>query len=332
MLSLHALSVDDYVRGVLEGDRAVLGRTLTLVESRAERHRVLAGEVLTRLLPYGGRALRVGLTGVPGAGKSTLLEALGSRLTAGGTRVAVLAVDPTSARSGGSILGDKTRMIRLARDPLAFVWPSPSGGALGGVTRRTRESIIVLEAAGFDAVIVETVGVGQSEVAVASMVDTFVLLWLPGSGDELQGIKRGIVELADVVVVHKADGVMRTAAEVTAGEVRAALRYLAPTLEGWTTEVVTASSTEGTNLEAVWDAVLDHRRALELGGRLATRRAAQAVSAMWGAAEDSVLVRWRSDPAIRSTAASLEEAVAAGHLPPTIAAERLLSARSLAAG
>jgi LAO/AO transport system kinase len=257
---------------------------------------------------------------VPGAGKSTFLEALGTMLTGRGERVAVLAIDPTSQKSGGSILGDKTRMPRLARDDRAFVRPSPSGGAIGGVAPRTREALAVCEAAGYGVVIVETVGVGQSETAVAGMVDTFVLLWLPSSGDELQGIKRGIVELADVVVINKADGERKAAAERAAAEVSAALRYLEPTAPGWRTPVLTASALEGTNVAAVWDAITSHRGLLERAALLEPRRREQEVAAMWRAVDAEALRGLRAS----TRAARLEAEVRAGRLPTTVAARRIL--------
>lgn len=320
------VSVDAYVAGVRAADRAVLGRALTLIESNAERHRARAEELLVRLLPHAGGAVRCGITGVPGAGKSTFLEALGTRLTAGGAKVAVLAVDPTSTKSGGSILGDKTRMAALARDPRAFVRPSPSGGALGGVARKTREAMLVCEAAGFDVVIVETVGVGQSETEVASMVDTFALLWLPSSGDELQGIKRGIVELADVVVVNKADGERVAAAERAAAELSAALRYLAPSTEGWAVPVRTASALEGRGVDEVWSAIESHRAHLERTGQLASRRRAQEVAAMWRAVELELVRRVHARDDLRALAASLEREVASGALPAAVAASRIVAA------
>jgi LAO/AO transport system kinase len=312
------------LEGVRRGDRAAIGRALTLVESNASRDRARAESLLLAALPHAGRSIRIGLTGVPGAGKSTFLEALGTALTAQGKRVAVLAIDPTSTRSGGSILGDKTRMPRLSRDPLAFIRPSPSGGALGGVARKTREAIVICEASGADVVIVETVGVGQSEIAVASMVDTFVLLWLPSSGDELQGIKRGIVELADVVVVNKADGERVTAAERARAELSAALRYLAPTAPGWSTPVLTASALEGKHIDATWTAILAHRDAL--GAGLAEKRREQDVAAMWTAADSELVRRAHASRSVRALADSLERDVASGKIPPAIAAARIVDA------
>lgn len=319
-------SIDEYVEGVLNADRAVIGRALTLVESNSVRHRRPAEELLTRLLPHGGRAMRIGFTGVPGAGKSTFLEALGTLLLSEGKRVAVLAVDPTSARSGGSILGDKTRMAQLGRSERAFIRPSPTGGALGGVARKTREMLQVCEAAGFDVVFVETVGVGQSETAVHEMVDTFVLLWLPSSGDELQGIKRGIVELADLVVVNKADGERIAAAQRAALEIKSALRYLAPATPEWRTPVLTASAQEGTYIDAVWSTIRAHRAHLEQEGRLTTKRREQDIRAMWVAIESELLERARARTEVRGLASHLEAEVAAHRLPATVAAARMVAA------
>jgi LAO/AO transport system kinase len=322
------LSIDEYIHGVLRADRAVIGRALTLVESNAERHRERAEELLTRLLPHTGRAMRVGFTGVPGAGKSTFLEALGNLLVSEGKRVAVLAVDPTSARSGGSILGDKTRMAQLGRSDRAFIRPSPTSGALGGVARKTREMLQVCEAAGFDVVFVETVGVGQSEIAVHGMVDSFVLLWLPSSGDELQGIKRGIVELADLVVVNKADGERVAAAQRAALEIGSALRYLAEATPEWRTPVLTASAQEGVNIDAVWSTIRAHRAHLELDGRLAARRREQDLRAMWTAVECELLDRVRTRAEVRGLASQLETEVAEHRLPASVAAARIVAAMS----
>jgi len=267
-------AVADWVAGIVAGDRAVLGQAITLVESSRADDRVAARAVLAALPRKA--ALRVGLSGAPGAGKSTLIEALGLMLTGQGKRVGVLAIDPSSERTGGSILGDKTRMPRLANDARAFIRPSPSGGALGGVAARTREALAVLEGAGFDVVIVETVGVGQSETAVRHLTDTFVLLALPGAGDELQGIKRGIMEAADVVLVTKADGDNVGGAVRAASQLRGALRLL-PRDDGWTTPVLTVSALQGEGLEAAWDAVERHRA--HIAPALEERRGQQAVQA-----------------------------------------------------
>jgi GTPase len=318
------LTLDGYVAGVLAGDRTVLGRAITLVESERQDHQELAQELLGRLLPETGRGYRVGITGVPGVGKSTFIEVLGTRLTAAGHRVAVLAVDPTSSVSRGSILGDKTRMERLARDPLAFIRPSPTGGSLGGVGRKTRETILVCEAAGFDVVLVETVGVGQSETLVAQMVDFFMLLMLPGAGDELQGIKRGIMELADLVAITKADGANAARAMEAQRQFAAALRLLTPHGAPWQPAVLSCSALEGTGIEELWAKVEEHRGALEARGELQARRREQRVRWMWSMVEDGLLGLLRNRPGLAALAPDLETAVAAGTLTPTAAARRLL--------
>ena len=274
-------TVDELVDGVLARDRATLGRALTLVESTLSDHRGRAADLLAALLPHAGGAHRVGITGVPGVGKSTFIEALGTQLTASGRRVAVQAVDPTSTVTGGSILGDKTRMQRLANDPDAFVRPSPTAGTLGGVTRTTRETLLVLEAAGFDVVLVETVGVGQSETLVARMVDFFLALMLPGAGDELQGIKKGLLELADMIVVNKADGDNARAARTAARDYSAALRLTHPASASWTPQVVTCSGLTGEGLPGLWTRIEEHREALTASGEWDERRRGQQLAWMW---------------------------------------------------
>lgn len=321
-----AIDISEYEQGVLAGDRAWLGRAITLVESTRTDHQALAQELLVRLLPAAGGALRVGITGVPGVGKSTFIDAMGGRLTARGHRVAVLAVDPSSKRTGGSILGDKTRMSQLATDPHAFIRPSPSGGVLGGVARATRESIVVVEAAGYDVVLIETVGVGQSETTVANMVDTFLLLTLARTGDSLQGIKKGVLELADVIAVNKADGAHRIDAEGAARELAAALHLMTP-VAGWMAPVLTCSGAESLHLDEVWDQVLAHHAHLERSGRLRAKRIAQDVAWMWATVDEQLLSRFRHDPAVRALATSLEAAVSDGTTTPTMAAMQLLAAR-----
>ncbi len=317
------------VEGVRNGSRALLARAITLVESRRPDHRAAAQEMLVALLPHAGGAARVGISGVPGVGKSTFIEALGTRLTADGHRVAVLAVDPSSTRTRGSILGDKTRMAKLATDENAFVRPSPSAGTLGGVARATRETIVVMEAAGYDAVLVETVGVGQSEVAVAAMVDTFLLLTIARTGDALQGIKKGILELADVVAVNKADGPHERDARRAASELAGALRMMAPAHADWRPPVLPCSARTGAGLDAVWEAVARHRATLSADGSLARRRADQQVEWMWAMVRDRMMDRLTSDPAVREALPGLERDVRAGGLTPTLAAERLLGALGL---
>jgi len=308
------------------GDRRALARAITLVESTRPDHRAEADSLLSEVLPAAGAAHRIGISGAPGSGKSTLIETLGLHVVDQAHRVAVLAVDPSSSRSGGSILGDKTRMEELTRRDEAFVRPSPTGGTLGGVTRRTREAMLVCEAAGFDVVLVETVGTGQSEVAVEAMVDTFVVLVGPGGGDELQGIKRGIIELADLVVVTKADGELRPAASTTASEYMSALHLLRPKDPAWTPTVLECSALEGRGVAELWAALEAHGRALEASGALGPRRAAQARAWMWGEISAGLLDRIRTRPDLAALSARLADDVAAGRIPPPVAADRVLEA------
>jgi LAO/AO transport system kinase len=311
---------DSLANELTTGDRRALSRAITLVESTRPDHRAAATDLLDRVLPHTGGAMRVGISGTPGAGKSTFVEELGSRLCAQGHSVAVLAVDPSSRRSGGSILGDKTRMERLARHPHAFIRPSPAAGTLGGVARRTREAMLLCEAAGFDIVLVETVGVGQSEVAVADMVDCFVLLVAPGGGDELQGLKRGIIELADVVVVNKADGDLYAAAMRAVADYRHALHLLRPKLPGWEVPVLPVSSLEGTGIDEVWGRITAFLGHLDAVDARNPRREQQAAAWMWDEIRDEVMESFRRDPRI----AALEDDVRAGRLSPASAARRLL--------
>ncbi|MBA3524386.1 MAG: methylmalonyl Co-A mutase-associated GTPase MeaB [Geodermatophilaceae bacterium] len=311
---------------VRAGDRARLARAITLVESTRPDDREAAQRLLMEVLPHAGGAHRVGVSGVPGVGKSTFIEALGMRLIDTGHRVAVLAVDPSSSRSGGSILGDKTRMARLAVAPGSFIRPSPTAGTLGGVARATRESIVLVEAAGYDVVLVETVGVGQSEVAVAAMVDTFLLLTIARSGDALQGIKRGILELADVVAVNKADGSHVGDARAAARELIGAMRMLTPSSDSWRPPVLACSGQSGDGLDEVWSAVQRHRDTLRDKGELVDLRAGQQVQWMWTMVRDQLMDRLRSDGRVRSELPELERAVRAGELTPSLAAQRLLAA------
>ena len=307
------------------GERRALAQAITLVESTRPDHREEAVALLDDLMPDTGHALRVGISGAPGAGKSTFIEALGLQLVERGTKLAVLAVDPSSTRSGGSILGDKTRMEQLARNENVFIRPSPSGGTLGGVARRTREAMLLTEAAGCDAVIVETVGVGQSEVTVASMVDVFVLLLAPAGGDELQGVKRGIVEVADIVVVNKADGDLANTAKQTAAEYANALHVVRTE----PVPVLTCSALTGEGIAAVWDAAASFVENAEASGARAERRAEQAKQWMWSEISDTLIERFRNDPEIRAAIAALEADVASGRMSPSAAARQMLAKRTL---
>ncbi|MED6327384.1 MAG: methylmalonyl Co-A mutase-associated GTPase MeaB [Actinomycetota bacterium] len=313
----------ELVDGVLAGNRASVGRALTLVESSLPNHREQATALLDALAQQVGEAHRVGITGVPGVGKSTFIESLGMHLVDVGHRVAVLAVDPTSTITGGSILGDKTRMPRLANEPAAFVRPSPSAGTLGGVTRTTRESMLVLEAAGHDVVLVETVGIGQSETVVAGMVDFFLVLMLPGAGDELQGIKKGVLELADMIAVNKADGLNEVAARTAARDYSAALRLTQPSSPSWTPPVLTCSGLTGDGLEDLWAQVLGHREALMATGEWEDRRRTQRLAWMWAMVEDLLLASLRSDSAVLDRLAAEEDDVLDGRTNPSAAAARL---------
>jgi LAO/AO transport system kinase len=321
----QAVDVDAYVEGVLARNRTALGRAITLVESSRPDDEAAAQELLTRLLPHAGRAHRIGITGIPGVGKSTFIDAVGSDLTAAGRKVAVLAIDPSSSRTGGSILGDKTRMGRLSVDPAAFVRPSPTSGTLGGVTRSTRETIVVVEAAGYDIVLVETVGVGQSETVVANMVDCFLLLMLARTGDELQGIKKGVLELADVIAVNKADGPHERDAQQAARELASALHLVTPPSATWSPAVLTCSAIEHRDLDAVWGRIEAHQRALEATGELAEKRERQQVEWMWSMIHDRVVTRLRADPAVRARIPELEQAVREGRITPTLAATEVLA-------
>jgi LAO/AO transport system kinase len=316
----------DYASRVLSGDRAVLARAITLIESRKAEHQRKAQEMLVALLPHTGRSVRIGVSGLPGAGKSTFIDAFGTMLTGRGHKVAVLAVDPTSSRTGGSILGDKTRMARLAVDENAFIRPSPTGGTLGGVARATREAILVCEAAGFDVVLVETVGVGQSETAVAEMVDFFLVLMLAGGGDELQGIKKGVLELADMIAVTKADGDNVARAQAAAADYSHALRILTPASPTWSPPVVTVSALENRGLDAVWERIGAYRRLTQATGEWQRRRASQQVRWMWAMLDDRLLGRFKADARVKKLAPALEHAVAAGTITPALAVERLLAA------
>ena len=325
------LALDELVAGVRGRDPAVLGRAISLLESTVPADRARAGELLARLLPHAGGAVRVGVSGVPGVGKSTFIETLGTALTAAGHRIAVLAVDPSSRISGGSILGDKTSMTRLATDRNAFIRPSPTAGTLGGVAPRTPEAILLCEAAGFAVVLVETVGVGQSETAAADMTDVFLVLMLPGGGDELQGIKRGLLERADVVAVNQADGPQRERAERTARDYALGLSLMRGAEAGGAPPVLTCSGLEGRGVDEVWGALLDRRSRATVDGVLADRRRAQRLVWMWSQVEQRVRAALEADASRAAQVRDVSEAVADGRLPPSVGADRLLDSLRLGA-
>jgi GTPase len=310
-------------RDLRGGSRAALARAITLVESRRTDHQAAARELVQALLPHTGQAIRVGITGSPGVGKSTTIDALGMYLIEQDHKVAVLAVDPSSARTGGSILGDKTRMAQLAASEQAFIRPSPASGTLGGVAAKTREAMLLCEAAGFDVILVETVGIGQSETAVCDMTDFFLALMLPGGGDELQGIKKGLVELADMIAINKADGDNLKRANITAADYRGALHLLSPRSVHWHPPVVTYSAATGRGIGELWHKVMEHRKAMTASGEFAQRRRDQQVKWMWSMLEQRIMARLRTDAAIRGRVRKLEAEVASGHLTPAVAAAQL---------
>ncbi|MDF2582898.1 MAG: protein kinase [Mycobacterium sp.] len=319
-------SVAELAAAVRGGDRSGLARAITLVESTRPDHRQQAQELLLELMPEAGSAIHVGITGVPGVGKSTTIEALGMHLIEAGHRVAVLAVDPSSTRTGGSILGDKTRMAKLAVHPDAYIRPSPTSGTLGGVARATRETIVLLEAAGFDVILVETVGVGQSEVTVSDMVDSFVFLTLARTGDQLQGIKKGVLELADVVVVNKADGEHAVEANAAARELTGALRLIYPRETLWRPPVLTMSALTGAGLAELWETVEKHRKVLTDAGEFEARRRKQLVNWTWAMVRDTVLDRVLGNPEVKRIRSELERQVLDGELTPALAAQQILDA------
>jgi LAO/AO transport system kinase len=317
------LTLAAYADDILGWNRAILARAITLIESNRPDHQEMAQELLERLLPHTGRSIRVGLTGVPGAGKSALIEALGCRLTAAGHRLAVLAIDPSSVRSGGSLLGDKTRMVRLSADPNAFIRPSPSGGALGGVARKTRETMLVCEAAGCDVVLIETVGVGQSEVSVASMTDFLLVLMVAGAGDELQGIKRGLLELADMIAITKADGENVNRANLAASKYAFAMRLLRG---GEQPPVVTCSSLDGSGIDDIWRIIVERTRERERSGALEAQRSAQAAKWMWSLVDEQIRETMQQTEAIRRVAEDAERDVRIGTLSPVLGAQAIVRA------
>ena len=308
------------------GERAALARAITLVESRRDDHRQSARDLLQDLMPHTGGSIRVGVTGMPGVGKSTSIDALGTHLTGAGHKVAVLAVDPSSRRTGGSILGDKTRMARLAADPNAFIRPSPAAGTLGGVAATTRETMLLCEAAGYDVVLVETVGIGQSETTVRDMTDFFLVLMLAGAGDELQGLKKGVLELADMLAVNKADGDNMMRAKAAAAEYAAAFHILQPQSADWSPPVLTYSALTGDNIPQIWRHVLDHRARMSANGEHAARRREQQVRWMYAMLETRLTARLTSDQGLRARLPELEAAVADGRLAPAVAVEEIAAA------
>jgi LAO/AO transport system kinase len=313
-------------RKLRAGDRATLARAITLIESKRADHQREAHRLVQELLADTGKAVRVGITGTPGVGKSMTIDALGTYLTGRGHRVAVLAVDPSSTRTGGSILGDKTRMARLANDANAFIRPSPSAGTLGGVAAKTRETMLICEGAGFDVILVETVGIGQSETAVADMTDFFLVLMLPGGGDELQGIKKGVVEIADMIAVNKADGDNIKRAKAAAGEYRAALHILTPRSPNWMPPVITYSALTGDGIAELWQQVQAHRRQLSVVGEFAERRREQQVKWMWAMLEDRFRLHLTTDAKLKARLPAIEKAVADGTLSPALAVDEIATA------
>lgn len=318
------LTVAEYAAGIKSGDRAKLAQAITLIESVKPEHQQHAQELLLSLSPDTGKSIRVGISGVPGAGKSTFIETLGTNLTKAGHKVAVLAVDPTSTRTGGSILGDKTRMAKLSNDPNAYIRPSPTSGTLGGVTRTTRETILICEAAGYDVILVETVGVGQSEVAVSEMVDFFMVILIAGAGDELQGIKKGVLEIADMIALNKADGDNAQRAKTSAAEYQHALRIITPKDKEWIPPVVTISALENLGVDDLWRRVTDRHRHLKESGGLDSLRQRQQVRWMWAMIEDRLTSRLKSHPDVKAKVPEVETAIVDGTMTPTLAAEQLL--------
>jgi LAO/AO transport system kinase len=318
------METQDYIDGVLTQNRRIVAKTITLIESSLAAHQEKAKTIVDALLPYAGQAVRIGITGVPGVGKSTYIESFGLQLVKQGHRVAVLAVDPSSSKSGGSIMGDKTRMERLSLEQQAFIRPSPSSGTLGGVARRTRETMIVCEAAGFDIIIVETVGVGQSETTVASMVDFFLVLMLAGAGDELQGIKKGVLELADAIAINKADGNNIEHAKKAKIEYEKALNLLTPSSKIWSPPVLTCSAVTLDGIDKIWQTILDHRKKLESSGELADKRRKQALDWLWALVEEGLRERFYRNPDVKKILAEIVAAVEKGETAPTAAAQQLL--------
>jgi len=317
-------SPQEYAAGVLDQNRLMLARTITLIESTLPEHQDIARQVINHLLPHTGKAIRLGITGVPGAGKSTYIESFGTMLTEMGHKVAVLAIDPSSTRSGGSILGDKTRMEKLAVNPKAFIRPSPASGTLGGVGRRTRETMLVCEAAGFDVIIIETVGVGQSETTVASMVDFFLLLMIAGGGDELQGIKKGVLEVADAIVINKADGDNILRAKTARKEYETALHMLMPNSPNWSPPVLTCSALEHTGIDKIWETILDHRTKLTASGEIARKRQTQALDWLYSLLDEGLKQWFYTNPQVKAELTQFVDQIEKHEISPTDAADKLL--------
>lgn len=320
----RSIDIEKYVEGVLAGNRAMLARAITLVESNAPHHLPLAQDLLQQLLPHTGQSIRIGITGVPGAGKSTFIDTFGSYLTSQGHKVAVLAIDPTSSVTRGSILGDKTRMENLSRDENAFIRPSPTGGMLGGVARKTRESMLVCEAAGYDVILVETVGTGQSEITVRSMVDFFLLLLITGAGDELQGIKKGVIEIADALLINKADGDNKIPAQSARSEYNRVLHFLTSATNGWTTQAHTASAITGEGIENIWDVIQAFQENTKQSGIFESRRQEQLREWLHTVVENQLIDFFFRHPAIQSALPDIEQSVMNGNLPATAGAQTLL--------
>ena len=319
------LNADMYVSGILSGNRAKLARAITLIESRNSEHQILAQEILIKLLPQTGKSLRIGVSGLPGSGKSTFIDAFGTMLTAAGRKVAVLAVDPTSSRTGGSILGDKTRMAQLAVDPEAFIRPSPTSGTLGGVAHATREAILLCEAAGYNVILVETVGVGQSEITVSEMVDFFLVLMIAGGGDELQGIKKGVLEIADMIAITKSDGDNTSRAAITAADYQHALRIITPNNPNWVPPVITISAQDNNGLDVLWNKIDLYHTSMQKSGEWASKRRSQQIRWMWSMVDDRLKRRLKADPKIKAMIPDLEKEVGTGRLIPTLAVDKIFS-------